>query len=154
MNRDHKWQNRQGERGRRTARGFSIMEVMVVLLIMGVLIAMCAPTYQVALEQSRADIASANLRAIWAAQRLYWLTTQSYSGDLNQLESFGLIDPMLTSSTVYAYAIATADSSSFSATATRIGSSVWSGTLTVDQTGNIFGSIEGVGQPTVTPAFQ
>jgi prepilin-type N-terminal cleavage/methylation domain-containing protein len=146
--------DRLSRRLRALPRGFSIMEVMVVVLIMGVLISMCAPTYQLALEQSRADIAAANLRAIWAAERLYWLSNQSYSGDLNQLETLGLVDSAVTTSTVYVYAITAAESNTFSASATRADSNVWSGTFTVDQTGTISGTISGVSQQSIQPGFQ
>jgi Tfp pilus assembly protein PilE len=131
------------------------MEVMIVLTIMGVLIAMSVPTFQQALEQSRADVAGANLRAIWSAERFYWLDNQSYSTDLNQLQSLGLIDPtVVAATTVYVYAVAAADSNSFTATATRAGSSLWSGTLSVDQTGTFAGTIEATGHANVVPGYQ
>ncbi len=68
----------------RRSRGYSLMEMMLVLTIMGVLIAMCAPTYQQAMEQARADVAAANLRAIWSAERLYWLTNQHVFHELER----------------------------------------------------------------------
>ena len=59
---------------RRTARrGFTLTELMVVTTLIGVMAAMSVPSFQRAVEQSRVDIAVANLRAVWAAERLYWL---------------------------------------------------------------------------------
>jgi prepilin-type N-terminal cleavage/methylation domain-containing protein len=75
--------------------GFTLMELMVVLVIMGVLAAFAIPSYRRAIEQSRADIAGANLRAIWAAERSYWLETQEYTEDLSLLTRLGLLDPRL-----------------------------------------------------------
>ena len=127
------------------------MEVMIVLTIMGVLIAMSVPRFQRALEQSRADLAGANLRAIWSAERFYWLDNHSYSSDLNELKALGLIDPsVVAATTVYVYSVAAADSNSFNATATRAGSSLWSGALSVDQTGTFAGTIEAAGPRTTS----
>ncbi len=139
----------------RPAAGFSLMEVMIVLTVMSVLIAMAAPSFQRALEQSRADVAGANLRALWSAERLYWLENHAYTSDLNQLQLLGLLDPtVVTASTVYVYAVTTADDNSFTATATRVGSTVWSGNYIVDQTGATIGTIEADGKPSILPGYQ
>lgn len=146
---------RKPARQTKLSDGFSLMEVVIVLTIMGVLIAMAVPTFQRALEQSRADVAGANLRAIWSAERLYWLENHSYSSDLNELRTLGLVDPTLvTATTVYVYGVAGADATSFTATATRSGSSRWSGALSVDQTGAFSGTIEATGQANIQPGFQ
>jgi prepilin-type N-terminal cleavage/methylation domain-containing protein len=81
-------------------RGFTLTELMVVTVIIGVMAAMSAPSFQRAIEQSRADIAAANLRAIWAAERLYWLENHIYTDKLSQesppgLIQAGLLDPRL-----------------------------------------------------------
>jgi prepilin-type N-terminal cleavage/methylation domain-containing protein len=146
---------RQPARQTHLPDGFSLLEVMIVLTIMGVLISMAAPSFQRALEQSRADVAGANLRAIWSAERLYWLENHSFTDDLNQLESLGLLDPTVVSATtVYVYAVTTADSNSFTATATRTGSERWSGDFSVDQTGAFSGAIEATGEVSIQPGFQ
>jgi len=136
-------------------RGWSLIEVMVVLIVMGILISMSAPSFRLAMEQTRADIAGANLRAMWAAQRLYWLENHTYSTDLNELTTLGLIDPSVASSTtVYVYAVQSADATTFTATATRTGSAVWSGNFLIDQTGVLSGVVVGSGQPNLIPGFQ
>src|SRR5450830_404694 len=76
-------------------RGFTLTELMVTLTIIAAMTAMSVPSFQRAMEQSRADIAAANLRAIWAAQRLYWLENHAYTSDLTQLQALGLLDPQL-----------------------------------------------------------
>ena len=85
-------------------RGFTLTELMVVTTIIGVMAAMAVPSFQRAIEQAQADIAVANLRAIWAAERLYWLEPRDYADayptlknrythDLNDLKNLGLLDP-------------------------------------------------------------
>jgi prepilin-type N-terminal cleavage/methylation domain-containing protein len=138
-------------------RGYTLIELMVVTVVMGVLLSMGIPRFQQSLEQSRADVAGANLRAIWSAQRLYWLENRVYAPDLPTLLAANLIDPSLTTATVpYTYqAAGTSDNSWFTATATRTGSSSWSGTLTIAADGTFSGSIQqGSSSTTIVPGFQ
>lgn len=135
--------------------GFSLVEVIVVLTVLSILVSMAAPSFRRSVEQARADVAGANLRAVWSAQRLYWLENRTYTANFSELESLGLIDPTIASATtIYVYAIASADSDSFSATATRTGSTLWSGQLSIDQTGVGSGVIQAAGYPDIVPGFQ
>ena len=79
----------------RGRRGYSLVEMMVAMTILGVLFSMGIPRFQNSLEQSRADVAGANLRSIWSAKRLYWLENRTYSPDIQTLVSYNLIDPSL-----------------------------------------------------------
>lgn len=136
-------------------RGLSLMEVMLVLVVIGVLISMSAPSFHRSIEQSCADIAGANLRAIWTAQRLYWLENRTYTSDLSELESLGLLDPTIIAGTArYAYAVSAADATTLTATATRTGSVRWTGQFTIDETGVLSGTIQAAGQPAIVPGFQ
>ncbi|HZU36822.1 MAG TPA: type IV pilin protein [Gemmataceae bacterium] len=141
---------------RRASRpGFSLVEVVVVITVMAVLISFAMPTFGVAIEQANADIAAANLRAIWTAERLYWLENRTYTTDLSALESAGLLDSaIVTGSSQYAYAVSAADASTFSATATRIASQRWSGAFAIDQTGTVSGSLQAAGQTAIAPGFE
>ncbi len=136
-------------------RGFSLIEVMLVLLVIGILVSMSAPSFHRCIQQSRADIAGANLRAIWSAQRLYWLEYRTYTSDLSELESLDLLDPTIISGTSrYGYTIPSADASTFTAAATRTGSVRWTGQLTIDESGVLAGAIQATGQPDIVPGFQ
>ena len=127
---------------------------MVVCTVMVILISMAAPSFRRSMEQSRADIAGANLRAIWTAQRLYWLEYRTYTADLSVLESLDLLDPTINSATShYVYTIPSADASTFTASATRSGSVRWAGQLTIDQDGVFSGIIQATGQPDIDPGF-
>jgi prepilin-type N-terminal cleavage/methylation domain-containing protein len=150
--RPHLWMDLSARRGK-SRPGFSLLEIMMVLTMIGVLLAMSAPSFQRATEQAQADIAAANLRAIWAAQRFYWLENRRYTLDLAQLQD--LLDPSIPgASTPYAYSIKLADSTTFTATATRTGSSMWTGQLTIDQTGMVSGFIQASGENNIVPGFQ
>lgn len=137
--------------GRRLAapRGQTLIELMITMVVMAVLVSLATPQFQKALEQSRADAAGANLRAIWAAQRLYWLENRAYAPDLATLITANLLDPALdpTSSppnAPYSYGMTT-DGSWFTASANRQGTTSWSGALAINAglPAHVDGAIEG-----------
>jgi prepilin-type N-terminal cleavage/methylation domain-containing protein len=137
-------------------RGYTLIETIVAIIVMGILISMGIPQFQQSLEQARANVAGANLQAIWSAQRLYWLENRTYATDLATLQSLTtpnfspLIDPSLvTAVTPYTYVVTSPDDgNTFTATATRANSSGWSGSWTIDQNGNTSGAILKAGHAT------
>jgi prepilin-type N-terminal cleavage/methylation domain-containing protein len=118
-----------------TRRGFTLTELMVVTTLIGVMAAMSIPSFQRAMIQSRADIAAANLRAIWAAERLYWLENHTYTDKISQLSppglmQSGLLDPSLpldassathrTGGYYFSVALGTDTTTAFTATAVNV----------------------------------
>ena len=136
-------------------RGYSLVEVVVVITVISILVVISVPTFGRAVEQSQADIAAANLRAVWSAERLYWLENHAYTTDLTALQSSGLLDPAVVTATgVYVYEVQSAGGSTFTATATRTGSQRWSGSFTIDDTGAFAGALQAPGQAAIVPGFQ
>jgi prepilin-type N-terminal cleavage/methylation domain-containing protein len=146
------------DRGASSHRGYSLIETMVALVIASVLVAMGIPRFQTSLEKARADVAGANLRAIWSAQRLYWLESpsRSYAADLPTLHTANLIDPSLAAATApYTYQVTVLADGTFTATATRSGTSSWTGSFTIAADGSFSGSIQQAGGgATISPDFQ
>jgi prepilin-type N-terminal cleavage/methylation domain-containing protein len=156
-------------KSRRTARhAFSLIEVVVTMTILAILISFSTPSVMRTMEQSHVDLAGAGLRMINTAQRFYWLEYRTYAGDLQTLIDEGLIDQDLgTTAPRYEFSIASADASGFQVQARRrifdaLGSPVyngaWQGTLTIDETGVIAGTVDGptnpiTGTPNLAPAF-
>lgn len=143
-------------RGRcRRPGGFSLVEVMVVLTVIGILVAMAAPSFHRSIEQSRADIAAANLRAVWAAQRLYWLDQRTFAADIATLSALGILEPEATLSLGgFSYTIRSATATAFVAAASRASGGAWTGELTIDETGEVTGVLQRIGQPDITVGFQ
>ena len=136
--------------------GFTLTEIMIAMTIMVILITMSVPIYSRAMEQARLDTASRNLLTIWAAQRVYWLDEQRYAEDLATLQAMDLLSSKIGSEgssleAFYIYRVESADSDSFAVSATRNGSGKWLGRISVDQFGDLSGSINGTDGTILTP---
>lgn len=127
----------------------------MTLTIMGVLLSLSLPSFHRLLEQSRADVAAANLRAIWSAERVYWLEYRAYTSDLTALQGLGLIDPTIVAGQgQYAYQITSADGNTFAAAATRAANARWNGAFGIDDTGVISGALTATGESNIVPGYQ
>jgi len=140
--------------GKSLRRAMTLMELVIVMTILGILLTAGMPSFQLALEQSRAQVASANLETIWSAQRLYWLENRTYAPDLTTLQSAGMLDASLAHQTFFIYEIVSADASSFVASATRVSNAKWNGTFTIDQTGALSGVLSDPPRPSIAAGFQ
>jgi prepilin-type N-terminal cleavage/methylation domain-containing protein len=137
-------------------RGYTLVEMMIVLVVMGVMISFGIPQFSRALEQARADVAGANLRAIWTAERIYWLDNRTYTTSLPGLVSLNLLDPSIPPDPSYSYQVQVPaeDGTPFTATAQRTGSGSWSGTLTITQDGGLTGTLTCTNQANIVVGFQ
>ena len=126
--------------------GFTLVELCIVMVIICLLVTMAVPTFRKAIEQARMDAASAGLRTVWSAQRVYWLENRRFAAGLADLQAMDLLDASVAASgsnpaATFVFGMPSADASHFLATATRTGSRVWSGGLQVDQEGAVTGSV-------------
>lgn len=59
-------------------KGFTMLELVVVVIIIGVLVAVSLPSMKDPIERSRAKNAEFNLMAIYSAQKRYLLSEKEY----------------------------------------------------------------------------
>jgi type IV pilus assembly protein PilE len=102
------------------SKGFSLIDVMIAIAIVGILASIAWPAYQSAVRKSNRAAAEAHLSDIAQRQQQYLLDQRSFASNLTTL---GLVTP---ATVVPFYTIAIAASAgpppSFTATATPIGS--------------------------------
>lgn len=119
---------------RNLARGFTLVELIIAVAVVGILAAVALPSYQSHIAASRrADAKSALLGAAQVMER-YYTERGTYVGAA--LGSTGLY-PSASPQGYYTLSIASQSASAFSLTATRAGAQVGDkcGNYTYDQAG-------------------
>lgn len=106
----------------RRARGFSLIELMIVIVIVGVLSAIAWPSYQNYVRRGHRSAAQTFMMTIAQRQEQYLLTNRSYTATISDLG--GLTQPSETVDR-YTFAVATTVSPpTYTITATAVGNQV------------------------------
>ena len=141
-------------RSSRAVAGSTLTEVMIVLVVLGLLTTMAWPRFDVACEATRAGQAVGVLRSIWLAQRMHWVEHGAFADSLTDLADQKLLDAAVaTSAQPFVYSVLAADEASFAVQAVRAGSQAWSGTLVLDETGELTGQLQDGEGHHVVPAL-
>lgn len=111
----------------RAQRGFTLMEVLITIVIVGILSAVAIPQYTQYVTRSRTAEAFSALGAAQAAAEQFWSNTRSYA-------NFDTSPTFPTATPNFTYALSSADQSGYKITAT--GRAKMAGfTYTIDQSG-------------------
>ena len=70
----------------RRCSGFSLIEVMIVVVIIGILAALAYPTLEGYLQRTRQTEARTNLSALYTAQKIYFATNRQYASSFDDLD--------------------------------------------------------------------
>ena len=97
----------------RRCNGFSLIEVMIVVVIIGILAALAYPSLEGYLQRTRQTEARTNLSALYTAQKIYFATNRTYASSFDDLD----VQFETGGDVVYSYTL-TATATSFVATAT------------------------------------
>ena len=103
---------------RRTMRGVTLMELLVVVTIIGILAAIAYPNYREFVARAKRTEARAALLKIATNQEKYYLQNNIFTTDLTDL-GFNT-NPYTTDSGTYSVEITSADASNFTAEADYI----------------------------------
>lgn len=117
----------------RDARGFSLIELMSVLVIIGVLAAVAWPSYQNYVIRANRAAAQSFMMTISNRQEQYLLTNRSYTTTIGT-GGLGLTAPTETNGR-YTFAVTNPTTSSYVITATATGNQISDGDLTLSSDG-------------------
>ena len=106
---------------RSQSKGFTLIELMVVVLVAGILAVIAVPSYRAFLLRSHRVEATAALLKLSAAQEQFYLQNNTYTTALEDAPPDGLGMQAVTQNDFYDIAIDSADAAGFQATATAKG---------------------------------
>lgn len=109
----------------RSARGFTLIEILVTVAIVGILTAIAVPSYRDYVVRSRLTDAYSGLATVQPQAEQYWANERSYE-DFDRL-------PAATAN--FSFTLTAADATSYTVTATGIGNAAGF-VFTIDQSGN------------------
>lgn len=114
--------------------GFTMMEVLIAVVIVGVLAGLAVPNYFKTVEKAKSSEATANLKALHLGQKIYKVDNNSYYGPSNNLDAINTNLNIDLTEENYDLAITAASAAAYTATASRNGGTK---VFTIDQTGQI-----------------
>ena len=101
---------------RKTMRGVTLMELMIVVVILGILTAIAYPSYRQYAAKAKRTEAKVALMQIAAMQERFYLQNHTYTEDMTDL-GFPVGENFTTDSNAYVVNVTAADAATFSATA-------------------------------------
>ena len=125
----------------RRCAAFTLAEMMVIIVIIGLLAAAAMPSYVKSMERARWRAAGDVLRTIYAGERVYWTRENEFIGDLAAGDDWSVIftdDPNINNPLVV---VAVGPAAGTGATATFRATATYDGKIrSIDETGRFGGA--------------
>ena len=126
-------------RGTRKNRGFTLIEIIIVVVILGILAALALPQYLKTVERSRGSEAIIHLGTIRTGEMNYYAENRAYTSDfeLLDIDDPNLLPPPPVGTRLFAYTIDTPAPNTFTASAQRVRSDGALEVITMNENGRI-----------------
>jgi type IV pilus assembly protein PilE len=139
------------ERMKRTLRGYTLIELMIVVAVIGILSVIAIPSYQSYVQRSNRATAKTMLAEITSKQEGYYLDRKQYATTLQMLQYPGTagapvylqndrtLSASSTGDSIYALSFSAVTATSFTIQAVPVGSQTkdtYCGTMRIDNLGN------------------
>jgi prepilin-type N-terminal cleavage/methylation domain-containing protein len=123
--------------GKMKRKGFTLVEVLIVVIIIGILAAIGIPQFAASIEKAKGGEARAGLGHIQTGEKVYFAENEFYTANIDELD--------ITLSEKYwnfEIEVTGTNSTEYLATANRIGGTHANQTLTMNEGGTISGNWE------------
>ncbi|MDO8602955.1 MAG: prepilin-type N-terminal cleavage/methylation domain-containing protein [Candidatus Omnitrophota bacterium] len=126
-------------------KGFTLLEVLIVVIIIGILAAIALPQYTATIEKSRSAEAASNIGALRTAVDRYWYQNNASDPTNTDLDKLDIDNPNNVIGKLYTYSISsntsTASTRTYTILATRTSSGGTTYTVQWVQTNNNTGNL-------------
>ncbi|MBC8328560.1 MAG: type II secretion system protein [Planctomycetes bacterium] len=122
-------------------RGFTLVELTVAIVIMGVLTLAAVPNFDAAMETANVDRGAATLHSVWLAERMYRLEEGEFTSKVDELYEKELLRASVLKDEDFGYRILDASDRGVTIRASRKGSTKWHGSLDMSREGVLSGSV-------------
>jgi prepilin-type N-terminal cleavage/methylation domain-containing protein len=136
----------------KSGAGFTIVELMIVVIIAGILSTMAVPRVSKSVENTKVNQGVAGMQSIWLAQRRYRLQHDKFCPSIKDLVEEGFLDKRLKEmKDPFRFDVFLRGKDGLRITAQRASSSGWSGELTLNELGEVRGHVIDSGGNAVSP---